>query len=621
MAVFKNVTQHPINIILNGRRRTVKPNDVVHGPESLAAIVGLQMISKTFKTVIPNKEIPQKNIPVPKQTKQKTVSTSFNKTTDLKSIIDEEIKYLEFFANKQTNPSVTIAILTKNHPELITDCCESIFNKVHYPNTTILIADTGTTDETTKKYYKKLPNKCQEKGFNYKYVQLPKYHFSQNYNDVVFNFVKTDYVIIQNNDTKAVNDYVTEMMRLAVLKKVGSVGCRMFYPNMTIQHDGQHIFNMSGALSNPGHLHLRQKKQQILTRENRIKQVDGNTAAGVLIRTDYFKSVGGFETQYGDIFQDVDLMLKIPNKLGKFNYCNRQAEIIHLDNASRLGKGADPELIKQMHKDSALLHGRAAKNGWLRKLPKTVEFSIVTLVNDIHVYRNFTTSLKQQDGEHSVEVIAIPNFHNIFNGCGKGLNTALDISSGKYVIFCHQDIIVPKDWLIRLKRAIQSLETDNIKWGVIGPAGVTLNSVPYYYLLDGKGERLHTPQNPRNDVFCLDELCMVIKKENNLRFRDEHISGYHFYGLDICSDAKKKGLRNFAVNAWCHHSSVDGKGNLKTKEKYDQYLQEAKNAHKYLRTQGISEWRTTTALGKDRRIIFWLTPPDYPGEYYVIEVK
>lgn len=623
MAVFKNTTQHPVVIIVNGSRKTIKPNATIHGPESLLSIPGLLMVDKTFKSVLPqintdqNKRIPKKisDVSTPELQIVENGETSFD------GLVNEELQHLEKFLHIGRNPSVTIAILTKNSIKLIRDCCESIFNNVKYPNTTILIADTGTDEILVRDYYKEVKKKCQEKGFGYKLVQLKNYHFSKNYNEVIFKYVNTDFVLIQNNDTIAKNDYVTKMMKSAMFRKVASVGSRMYYPNNKIQHDGQLMFDKLGRFFNPGHLHLGMLKDHLTPKEHRLSFVDGNTAACVLVNVNDFKLVNGFSPEYGDIFQDVDLMLKLSHLKNRYNYCQRKAELIHLDNASRFNNGVDPNRVQHMFKDTATLKNKVIKNRWYKTKPENVEFTIITLVNKIDEYLKLTNSLKKQQGKHKIELIAIPNFFNIYTSVPEAFNNATDISSGRYIIYMHQDVVVPKNWLNKIKKNIQQLDVERVQWGVIGPAGVTLDSQPHYYLLNGSMDIMGEHSHYRNEVFCLDELCLIVQKDRDLRFSEDHLNGFHFYGCDLCISSARRNLRNFAIDAYCFHNSEDGRKNLRSEKSYQQFLDQAKKFHIMLRSMNINQWRTTTAMGKNDKILFFINPPNYTGEgYYILSV-
>ncbi len=614
MSTFQNTTSHAINVLVNGSRRSIKPGQLINGPDNLNAIPGLTCIEKSKSTIIPkiNKKMLE---PTPYQPTPITPTFSNNGNSHISQEVDAELQYVRKMFSLGRNPSVTIAILTKNSLKLISDCCESIFHHVRYKNLTLLIADTGTNEIEVRNYYSTLLAKCIVRGWNYKYVQLPGFHYSSNYNRTI-DQIDTEYVLIQNNDTVALNDYVTEMMGTAVLRRVGSTGCRMFYPDrVSIQHDGQTLFNAPNLMwGGPGHVHLRVHKDSIPPSYTDI--VDGNTAAGALMRVSDYKSIGGFDEKYKDIFQDVDLMIKIPQMLNKYNYCNKQANIIHIDNASRLATGHDPKRHAAMWEDTNYMKHRITSNGWMKgKRPNSVDFSIITLVYNLKDYEDLCLSLKSQVGSHSVEIIAIPNFFNQFTSVFKALNTAADTANGKTLIFCHDDIVVPPDWLTRIRSHVNNLDNQKIPWGVIGPAGVFENkNQSAFFLTDSRGNQLWKTQphilheQTRYEVSSLDELCLITKKSNNLRFSDNHLTGFHFYGVNICSEAKLKNLKVFAIDSYCYHKS-DGYKNISSPEKYQIYEEQAKSFNLWAKTHGINNWRSTTAMGNNNVITLFTKKP------------
>lgn len=600
MSLFQNTSLHAIPLMIGGIRKNIRPGEQFQGPEQLSSIPGLTLINPSSKTVLTKNNFnvePQQN---PYQFPDG--NSSFNKE------FSDELDYLTYMKSLNDKPSVTIAILTKNRLDLISNCCESIFEKVKYSNVTIMIIDTGTDEPSVRTYYSSLEEKCVNKKWKYKFIQLDSYHYSKNYNTAVNNHVDTEFVLIQNNDTVALNDYVTEMMGTAILRKVGSVGCRMVYPDKaSIQHDGQTIFNAPNEqFGSASHIHLRQAKESVDKQNCFTHFVDGNTAAGVLMRTSDFKKVKGFDEKFSDIFQDVHLMIKIPNMLNRFNYCNRIANIIHIDNASRLQTGVDQKKHVQMWEDTHYLRKTLIENQWGRlKKPKQFDFSIITPVNNLDSYSDFLNSLKLQMGNHSVELIAIPNFYNNFNSAYKALNSGNDVASGKIIIYCHDDIAVSPEWLNKIKSHIESIENSRQKVGVIGPAGITKNEAGIYYLLNENGvpyNKVHASIDrhstvntlPRYEVQTLDEMCLITLKSNNLRFDDVQLTGWHFYGANLCIKAMSRGMSNWSIDAYTFHKS-DGSKNLSSKEKYDNYEECARRFDTWAKHLGVESWRTTTA--------------------------
>jgi hypothetical protein len=185
----------------------------------------------------------------------------------------------------------------------------------------------------------------------------------------------------------------------------------------------------------------------------------------------------------------------------------------------------------------------------------------------------------------------------------------------------HQDVVVPSDWLNKIKRQIQQLDVERSRWGVLGPAGVTLNHVPHYYLLNSDMKKIHNNDKPKNEVFCLDELCLILQSSNDLRFTENKLDGFHFYGGDICLQARKKGLQSYAIDAYCFHNSSDGRKNLMSEKSYKDFVDQAIKFHTICKENGVAQWRTTTAMGMNDKILFYLKPPDYEGKgYYIIKV-
>ena len=261
------------------------------------------------------------------------------------------------------------------------------------------------------------------------------------------------------------------------------------------------------------------------------------------------------------------------------------------------------------------------ENQWGKlKKPKQCDFSIITSVYNLEDYTIFLESLKNQKGNHSLEVIGVPNFYNFFNSAYKALNTGGDVASGKIIIYCHDDIVVSSEWLNKVKYHIEEIEKSRQQVGVIGPAGITKNEAGVYYLLNENGipynkiqasvDR-HSSVTPlqRYEVQTLDEMCLITLKSNNLRFDDTQLTGWHFYGANLCLKAMSKGLTNWAIDAYTFHKS-DGSKNLSNKEKYDKYEECARRFDTWAKNLGIESWRTTTAKSHSNLLHLFPKRPD-----------
>lgn len=569
-----NEKKKSITIVYQGKRTVVYPGQVVEGPVQLT-IYGLTPVKVgsdgNVASFIPSVE---------------------QKVNSYKIVNDNEVdKAINFITNykKDCVPSVAICILTKDSFHLISDCINSIEQHVQYPNTELYIFDTGTTDQQTLEYYKSKIASCR---FPLTIMSVGEYHFSKNYNKGL-KHVTTDYFLIQNNDTVALNDYVSKLMKVAIIDKIGAVGPRMLYKDGRIQHDGQVLYDhQNKGFGSPTHVNLGRNPAGISTGR---QPADGITCAGMLVRSSIYWQAGGLNETYHDIFQDVELNIKIRMN-GHAIYCDRDALIHHYDNTSRNSFWAqNHEKLKLKHLDYSYLYGKM--NNELRYAERFKKrFSIVTLVNDEKMYIDLLNDIKNQDCNFDFEIIALPNFNNEYSSCAEALNIGLDIAEGEYVLMTHQDLRIPSNWFENIMDHIKSLIANDVKFGVLGMAGSWVGNNTeggVIYLTGNEQKYKGTPFEHKTEVQCLDELCLIVKRSSEVRFDEIVCDNYHCYGTDLCLNYLSRGFHNFAINAPCIHLS-DGFKNLCDIEKLNKYTNSSYMVFKKWRGI-IPLFRNTTA--------------------------
>jgi len=134
-------------------------------------------------------------------------------------------------------------------------------------------------------------------------------------------------------------------------------------------------------------------------------------------------------------------------------------------------------------------------------------------------------------------------------------NDAISKCDQEYICFLHQDVFLLYDWLFKYfdqKRVLPD------GWGVLGVAGVALRNNEKLYLghVRDRGCEWGTRKGLPAEVDTLDELLLIIKNDGTLRF-DEGTKN-HFYGADICMQAKLQCKKCYAIDAYCHHNSIHG---------------------------------------------------------------
>lgn len=616
MPKFRNVTKNTINIISNGRKMSIPPNGEISGPPEYVSYSGLRAIdgigapegksiditksllaAKNLSSRVSNSTLVQahnKNIITPNVRSNHPTRYSMMKIPDIVPIdetfdknkeIEKTKSYLYNYPHRL--PTIGICILTKNSLDLIKDCCDSIFDKVMYPATKIYIFDTGTTEQAVLKYYAEIKS---DKKFPVEIINVGNYHFGSNYNTGV-DKVDTDFVMIQNNDTKVLTDYISKLMRISIIEKVGMTGPRMLHKNGTIQHDGQRLYNAEGKLENPGHVNYGAPRELPGGRH----VVDGITAAGVLMQTKWFKHIGKFDAGFKDIYQDVHLCMRNRQE-GKISVCDRDAIIYHYDNTSRKLLWNDPRKVADMGKDHNYLYAKvnSGELSFTRKAKR--KFSIITLVNNNQQYFDFLEDIRKQNTRDSFEIIALPNYNNEYKSCAQALNVGMDISEAEYCIICHQDLKMGPDWLSKISSHIDELNSHGVYWGTLGMAGglrtAKDHDIAAIYLDNkdmGKGSNDETcvdiyskKYGKRVEVQTLDELCIITKTNIGIRFDEVNFSHYHWYGADFCLNSLSRGYKNYAIDASCFHIS-DGFSNLLKDDHKAKFLEGAANLY--------SKWR------------------------------
>lgn len=221
--------------------------------------------------------------------------------------------------------SVAIIILTKNNFEVIKKCLDSFKEKNTYNNIKFYIGDTGSTDTI----YNKLSNFCDSYPYKKEIVKFNYYNFAKNHNWIIKNRVKEKYILFCNDDIELTNDALTIMVD-NINDRVGTVGCKLLFPDKTIQHAGQiHIIDKNKDIFYASHKFYKQVDRELPNEYN-----VGNTFAFCLTKRDTYLDVGGLNEQYIQCFEDVDYNICCSLKNLKHKFVG-SAICIHHESISR----------------------------------------------------------------------------------------------------------------------------------------------------------------------------------------------------------------------------------------------------------------------------------------------
>ena len=198
---------------------------------------------------------------------------------------------------------VAIVILSKDNYKLLTTCLNSIDKHTVDTKYKLYICDTGSTDTNLQKLVTYLKNNYSKETCEL--LQLDHYHFASNNNDIIREHVKEPWVLMCNDDIEFQTNCVDAMLKWGESKAhVGSIGCRLLFPDSTVQHAGQIAYvDEHGFLQCT---HRGYKKQDTYG----TCKVVGNTAAMMLTRRDTFLDSGGFDEIYTECWEDIQLNMR-----------------------------------------------------------------------------------------------------------------------------------------------------------------------------------------------------------------------------------------------------------------------------------------------------------------------
>lgn len=226
-------------------------------------------------------------------------------------------------------PMVTIIIPTRDGYELLSQCIDSVFAKTTYPNFEILVVDNGSRDPRVLAYLDDLKAKGHlrvlrdDSPFNYSAL-----------NNKAARDARGELLCLMNNDIEVISpDWLDEMVGHALRRDIGVVGCRLWYPDDTLQHAGV-ILGIGGVA---GHAHHKLTRAQggYFSRAQLIQNYSAVTAACFVVRKSVFWEVDGLnEKDLSVAFNDVEFCIKVRDA-GYRNLWTPFAELYHHESATR----------------------------------------------------------------------------------------------------------------------------------------------------------------------------------------------------------------------------------------------------------------------------------------------
>jgi len=199
-------------------------------------------------------------------------------------------------AHAKSDTAVDVVIPLYNKVEFTRACLASLETAKNKTPYRLFLVDNGSTDGTTQ-----LLDEWADRATVLKPGQ--NLGFSGG-NNLGASNGSSPYLLFLNNDTIAEDGWLDRLFEeVEANPEVGIVGPKLLYPNRTIQHAGIEIIN-----GTPDHVHRNAPEDHAAA--NLERDLDMVTGACLVIRRDLFSALGGFDEQYVNGVEDVDLCLR-----------------------------------------------------------------------------------------------------------------------------------------------------------------------------------------------------------------------------------------------------------------------------------------------------------------------
>lgn len=494
-----------------------------------------------------------------------------------------------FVSKRENNVKVSIIIPVFNKVEFTQRCIKSIFNNSTEGSISweVVVIDNGSSDGTAAF----LEEACQLYSNLRVVTNKENLGFARACNQGA-SWARGEYLLFLNNDTEVQKGWLKPLVEVLNADfRVGAVGCKLLFPDGFIQHAGVVIVD-DKTIGDPLYAkHIYYKKPVSFKIANKPYLYQAVTGACFMVRKVAFEEVGGFDEEYWNGYEDVDLCFKL-RKRGWLIVYEPKSVVIHYEGQS------GPERFRKVSENVARLHQK-----WLGKIhpdfvigidgsveavkpPAIKEYqppfvSIVILTrNNLEYTQKCLESIRKYTPEPH-EIIVVDNgstdgtvehlesqpdvklIKNGFNlGFALGNNRGLLEARGNYVVFLNNDVVVTEGWLRKL---IACTESDP-HVGIVGPrsnyvAGYQLvKNVPYGEDMEAMQEFAKSwgKKNLGNweEVLRVIGFCMLVKREviEKIGGFDPQFGLGNFEDDDFCIRAQIAGFRiKIAHDVFVHH--------------------------------------------------------------------
>ena len=246
------------------------------------------------------------------------------------------------------NPLVSIVIPSKDNPQILEQCIDSIYKFTAYKNFEIIVVDNGSNDVNKNRMSEYL----NRKKVIYIY-EKENFNFSRMCNKGARQ-ARGEYLLFLNDDIEAFQpEWLERMLGHAQSSHVGAVGAKLLYPETTIiQHGGV-------ANTKDGPIHTFCGYDDVVPYYFGFNWLEYNciavTGACMLVSASRFWNVNGFDESLPVAFNDVNFCFLL-YEMGFYNVVRNDAILFHHESLSRGQDALDDIKLLRMSQELEKLY-------------------------------------------------------------------------------------------------------------------------------------------------------------------------------------------------------------------------------------------------------------------------
>lgn len=244
---------------------------------------------------------------------------------------------------------VSIIIPSKDHPGILRQGLQAIYDTLGKAGVEILVVDNGSSENNRRSIEAFLKEAPVPAAYLYEPME---FHFSRMCN-LGAQHAKGEFLLFLNDDVEMrCEGWLERMVEKASRPYAGAVGMKLYYPDsVRIQHDG--IVNLPMG---PVHkLQFLEDDKEYYYGYNTIdRNVLAVTGACLMVHRDKFRQAGGMSEELPVAFNDVDLCYTLW-ELGYHNIVLNSVHAWHHESLSR-GDDESPQKLKRLMNEKEKLY-------------------------------------------------------------------------------------------------------------------------------------------------------------------------------------------------------------------------------------------------------------------------